>query len=917
MKSVTISSKIKTHRGNGGTSKGRNLLLVLGILSILAGLSAMAAAQTNGVMVLNNMTIPRGGVWMAPNPANPAVGHFWTSDSVQGFCRVDPLAGANPPFQKTNCQGSAKSPGQAVVGPAPATLPAGTRYIYVADAASKSINVVRFQYNPNETLSNPLAMQVQNLTSVGGGAGGGRPVGLALDANGTDLYVAYLKSGDVMKVKNAQTATNATPTVVKIGSTSDGRGVNSLLMFKGDLYLAEIGGAGLSKISDPSGVTRPACGAPNAACTASSLNPQVTFAPGGMATDDVDIFIGEAPVNGTPGDILKCTPSSGVISIYSANVPSYTTNTGIAGFDVPRNAYAGPLSLAFAPNGDLYVGDDPTYSLVVAVLPTQQGHLWRVANQPSGLSIVDIAPNIGPSAGGTDVLIHGTGFVPGVGGAANQAGTQFFFGAVAATTVNCTLVTECHATSPAGLGTVDILASVAGAFSAPTPADLFTYASPAPPPTGPSIASIAPTSGATSGGTVVTISGANLISALGNATLVNFGANAATGVTCANATTCTAVSPAGTGTVDVFVTVDGVTSAATAADRFTYASPVANLYAWGITAPKGGMVFAPGALGGHWWSSDHSAGFCRQDPVPGTTLHAINYAVCDNGTIGSPGQAVYDARVNPAFTNATTGAAVPAGTHFIYVPDNAVKSTAVWRLTFDPTTETIIGAPEAMVPLADVRTLKPNGMALGPDGNLYITDLTETNIRQLTGPSGDPRLQTIGIVAHTGDGRGANGTIGFIGNLVYISENRAAASFDITQCPPSALGPGCATTPIPLPSGAFVAGVATDPVHNLVYAADSPGGANATIWRYNLATNTTSIYLTGGKLPAAGAPEATVYCALTCTRPWDPTLIPGGTAPFSFAFGIVVDPLGSGDLYVTEDATAGARGGRGHAWKAP
>src|SRR5215470_10978313 len=322
MKSVTISSKIKTHRGNGGTSKGRNLLLVLGILSILAGLSAMAAAQTNGVMVLNNMTIPRGGVWMAPNPANPAVGHFWTSDSVQGFCRVDPLAGANPPFQKTNCQGSAKSPGQAVVGPAPATLPAGTRYIYVADAASKSINVVRFQYNPNETLSNPLAMQVQNLTSVG-------------------------------------------------------RGVNSLLMFKGDLYLAEIGGAGLSKISDPSGVTRPACGAPNAACTASSLNPQVTFAPGGMATDDVDIFIGEAPVNGTPGDILKCTPSSGVISIYSANVPSYTTNTGIAGFDVPRNAYAGPLSLAFAPNGDLYVGDDPTYSLVVAVLPTQQGHLWR------------------------------------------------------------------------------------------------------------------------------------------------------------------------------------------------------------------------------------------------------------------------------------------------------------------------------------------------------------------------------------------------------------------------------------------------------------------------------------------------------------------------------------------------------------
>ena len=28
--------------------------------------------------------------------------------------------------------------------------------------------------------------------------------------------------------------------------------------------------------------------------------------------------------------------------------------------------------------------------------------------------------------------------------------------------------------------------------------------------------------------------------------------------------------------------------------------------------------------------------------------------------------------------------------------------------------KTIVGSPEAMIPLADVRTLKPNGMALGP-----------------------------------------------------------------------------------------------------------------------------------------------------------------------------------------------------------
>ena len=81
-------------------------------------------------------------------------------------------------------------------------------------------------------------------------------------------------------------------------------------------------------------------------------------------------------------------------------------------------------------------------------------------------------------------------------------------------------------------------------------------------------------------------------------------------------------------------------------------APAASLYAWGITAPKGGAVWLPGALGGHWWSSDHAQGFCRQDPVPatgqfgiaGNTLHAINFAVCGADLVGSAGQAVYDPR---------------------------------------------------------------------------------------------------------------------------------------------------------------------------------------------------------------------------------------------------------------------------------
>jgi large repetitive protein len=57
------------------------------------------------------------------------------------------------------------------------------------------------------------------------------------------------------------------------------------------------------------------------------------------------------------------------------------------------------------------------------------------------------------------------------------------------------------------------------------------------------------------------------------ATTVAFGAAAPITATCGSTTSCTVTSPAGSGTVDVVVTVGGQTSAITAADRFTYTVP--------------------------------------------------------------------------------------------------------------------------------------------------------------------------------------------------------------------------------------------------------------------------------------------------------------------------------------------------------
>jgi hypothetical protein len=90
-----------------------------------------------------------------------------------------------------------------------------------------------------------------------------------------------------------------------------------------------------------------------------------------------------------------------------------------------------------------------------------------------------------------------------------------------------------------------------------------------PPP--PSVTGLSPSQGPQQGATQVTISGADLA----EATAVRFGANPAESFTVNSATSITAVSPAGTGTVDVTVTSPVSSSAPSAADRFAYLPPPA------------------------------------------------------------------------------------------------------------------------------------------------------------------------------------------------------------------------------------------------------------------------------------------------------------------------------------------------------
>ena len=100
----------------------------------------------------------------------------------------------------------------------------------------------------------------------------------------------------------------------------------------------------------------------------------------------------------------------------------------------------------------------------------------------------------------------------------------------------------------------------------------------------PVVTGLSPSSGPGSGGTTVNVEGANLL----GATAVSFGSAAGTHLKVnKTGTAVTVISPAHTtGTVDVTVTANGLTSAVSSGDQFTYLGPVIT----SLSASKGPAV---------------------------------------------------------------------------------------------------------------------------------------------------------------------------------------------------------------------------------------------------------------------------------------------------------------------------------------
>jgi RHS repeat-associated protein len=289
---------------------------------------------------------------------------------------------------------------------------------------------------------------------------------------------------------------------------------------------------------------------------------------------------------------------------------------------------------------------DVTIATLGGVSPDVPADQYRYAPAPA---VTGIAPGAGTTGGGGTVTITGTGFT----GASAVA-----FGAVPATAFTVVSSTQITATPPAQTaGAVDVTVTAPGGVSPAVPPDQYSYA-PVPAVTG-----IAPASGATTGGTVVTITGTGF----SGATAVSFGALAATQVTVVSGTKITVTSPAhAAGSIDVTVTTPGGVSPVVAADTFTYLTSPAVTAVAPVSGPvKGGTVV-----------TITGSGFGGATAVMFGTTPAASFSAVSSTKITATSPAHAAGAVDVTVTTPGGGSAAVAADKFSYVTGPAVTAVA-------------------------------------------------------------------------------------------------------------------------------------------------------------------------------------------------------------------------------------------------
>jgi alpha-tubulin suppressor-like RCC1 family protein len=293
------------------------------------------------------------------------------------------------------------------------------------------------------------------------------------------------------------------------------------------------------------------------------------------------------------------------VSVYDSSAPGHWLNEGGTSASAPFMAGLWGLSMSYA-RGLAALGTEALYldtgaffdvtsGITGTCTPPAEDAYWCAAqvgfDGPTGVGTPDGALLLhGPPSATTEAATSVSATAATVNAGVNPNGLETTYQFEYGTTTSYGTKVPVPAAS-AGAGTT--IAQVGRALSGLAPETLYHYRVVATNSAGstasldgtfktaalPAVTNVQPDLGPASGGTTVSITGANFTAPV----QVKFGSTAAASVSVDSAGFITAVAPAGTGAVDVTVTTAGGTSIAVPADRFTYrqGSVVA---AWGANS---------------------------------------------------------------------------------------------------------------------------------------------------------------------------------------------------------------------------------------------------------------------------------------------------------------------------------------------
>ena len=530
-------------------------------------------------------------------------------------------------------------------------------------------------------------------------------------------------------------------------------------------------------------------------CSDEILN---TLQPYASAPNDPPQISGISPSTGVAaGGTIVVISGTGLLGAGSVN---FGANSAVT-WNVDSDSQITAVSPAGNGAVSVWVATD------VGSTSSVKGATFSYSTPVSPPTVAGVAPTTGPTTGGTTVTISGSGLTGAVAVA---------FGAQQATGVTVVSDTQITALSPASLaGTVDISVTGPGGASAASTADQFTYSTPAP-----SVASVSPANGPESGGTVVTVAGNNFT----GASAVSFGA-AGAAFTLVSDSTITATSPIGSGAVDVIVTTASGTSPTGAADQFTYVA----------SAPAiSGVAPATGDPAGGASVTVTGAGFTGATAVAFGATAAASFTVASDTSINAvapAGQGQVDISVRtPAGTSAAvaadqfTYAATASGPVVTSVSPNSGAvgdSVTIAGTGFTGASAVAFGAAAAtnfsVVDDASITATVPGGSG--------TVDVAVTTASGISATSSDDQftyavaasVSVTGVSPVSGSSAGGDNVIvtglGFTGaTSVMFGGDGAFFNVDsdtqITATSPAAAAAGTVDVTVTTPSGTSAAGAA-------------------------------------------------------------------------------------------------------------